>query len=70
MGAAWRTAAGELRRSDEGLGAVLGPDAGEGEQWPILIQREPDDVLLGLRVRLRRVFSEAVGRDQASVLRL
>jgi hypothetical protein len=52
------------------LGAVLGPDAGEGEQWPILIQREPDDILLGLRVRLRRVFSEAVGRDQASVLRL
>jgi hypothetical protein len=52
------------------LGAVLGPDAGEGEQWPILIQREPDDILLGLRVRLRRIFSEAVGRDQASVLRL
>ena len=27
-------------------------------------------VLLGLGVRLRRIFSEAVGRDQASVLRL
>lgn len=24
----------------------LGPDADEGEQWPILIQREPDHVLL------------------------
>src|ERR1019366_911615 len=33
----------------------LGPDAGEGEQRPVIIEREPDDVLLaGVRVRLRR----------------
>ena len=49
----------------------LGPDAGEAGQRPIVIDSEPDDVLfLGLRVRLRRVFSEAVERDQAAVFRL
>ena len=46
----------------------LGPDAGEAGQRPIIINREPDDILfLGLRVRLRRVFGEAVERDQAAV---
>ena len=35
-----------------------------------LIEREPDDILfLGLRVRLRRVFGEAIGGDEAPVLR-
>src|SRR6516225_8736781 len=39
------------------------------EERPILVHREPHHVLLpGLRVRLWRVFSEAVGRDEASVL--
>jgi hypothetical protein len=41
--------------------------AGEAEQWPAIVERESDDVLLGLRIRLGRVLSEAVGRDQAAV---
>ena len=49
----------------------LGPDTRESEQRPILIERELDHVLLGLWVRLRRLFGKAVGRDQAAaVLRL
>ena len=49
----------------------LGPDAGEAGQRPIVIDREPDDVLfLGLWIRLRRVFGEAVERHQAAVFRL
>ena len=41
------------------------------EQRTLVGEREPHHVLfLGLRVRLRRVLGEAVGRDQASVLRL
>jgi len=39
------------------------PDAGEGEQRPVIVEREPDDILFpGLRVRLRRVLGEAVRR--------
>jgi hypothetical protein len=35
----------------------LGPDASEGERGPVLIEGEPNDILLfGLGVRLRRVF--------------
>ena len=45
------------------------PDASEGEQRSVIIEREPHHVLfLRLRVRLRRVLGEAVGRDQAAVL--
>ena len=45
------------------------PDASEGEQRAVVVEREPDHVFfLRLRVRLWRVFGEAVGRDQASVL--
>jgi len=56
------------------LGATVaverGPDAGEREQRPTLIQGEPDNVFLFcLGVRLRRILSEAVSRDQAAVLR-
>ena len=41
------------------------------KEGAVLVEREPHDVfLLGLRVRLRRVFSEAVGGDKAAVLRL
>jgi hypothetical protein len=41
------------------------------EQRSIIIEREPHHVLfLGLRVRLWRVFGEAVGRDKAAALRL
>ncbi len=47
------------------------PDARECEERAILIEREPDHVLfLGRWVRLGRVLSEAVGRDQAAVLGL
>jgi len=44
---------------------------GEREQRPIIVQRKPDHVLLfGHRVRLRRIFREAVCRDKATALRL
>ena len=49
----------------------LGPYTGEGEKRPIIIEREPHDVLfLRLRIRLRRMFREAVCRDQATAIRL
>jgi hypothetical protein len=45
-----------------------GPDASEREKCPVFIEREPHHVLfLGLRVRLRRVFGEAGGRDKTTV---
>jgi len=76
-----------IRRSDQeavdevgtrnrlGLGppvaVELCPDAGERAQRPVVVQREPDDVLLlGFRVRLWRIFSEAVERNKATVLGL
>ena len=60
--------AGDRFRFRPTIALELGPDAGEAGQRPIIINREPDDVLfLGLRVRLRRVFGEAVERDQAAV---
>ena len=63
--------AGDRLRLGATVALELGPDAGEGDQRPVVIQREPDDVLLlGLGVRLRRVFGEAVERHQAAVLRL
>ena len=47
------------------------PDAGEGEQRPIIVERKPDHIFfLRFWVRLRRVFGKAVDRDKASVLRL
>ena len=49
----------------------LRPDTSERSKRPIIVQREPNDVLLlGLRVRLWRVLGEAVERHQAPVLRL
>jgi hypothetical protein len=57
-----------------GLGAAifseLGPDANEGRERPIIVRREPDHVLLGFRVRLRRVLGEAVEWHQAAVISL
>ena len=42
------------------------PDARENEQRPVIVECEPNHILfLGLRVRLRRVLNEAVGRDEA-----
>jgi hypothetical protein len=59
--------AGDRFRFRPAVALELGPDAGEAGQRPIVIDREPDDVLLfGLRVRLRRVFGEAVERHQAA----
>jgi hypothetical protein len=41
-----------------------GPDASKREQGPVLIEREPDDILLlGLRVRIWSVLGEAVCRN-------
>ena len=38
---------------------------------PVVVQGKPHDVFLaGRRVGLRRIFGEAVGRDQTAVLRL
>jgi hypothetical protein len=57
-----------------GLGAAispeLGPDASEGSERPIIVRREPDHVLLGLRVRLRRILGEAVEWQQAAAISL
>jgi hypothetical protein len=55
-----------------GLGASIalefGPNASEGEKRSVIIQRKPNHVLFaGLLVRLRRVLSETVRRDQAPV---
>jgi hypothetical protein len=36
----------------------------------VVVEREPDDILLGLRVRLRRALGETVHRDQTPVLGL
>ena len=56
--------AGNRFRYRSAVTLELGPDAGEAGQRPIVVDREPDNVLfLGLGIRLRRVFSEAVGRD-------
>ena len=56
------------------LGAAVAsefrPDADEREQRPVIIEREPDDILLfRLGVQLGRVFRKAVGWNQAAVLR-
>jgi hypothetical protein len=49
----------------------LGPDAREGRQRTVIVEREPDHILLlGFRVRLGRVFGKAVERHEASVLSL
>ena len=52
------------------IAPVLGPDARECREGPVVVEREPNHVLLGLRVRLRRIFGEAVERYQATVFRL
>ena len=62
--------AGDRFRFRPSVALELGPDTGEAGQRPIVIDREPDDVLfLGHGVRLRRVFSETVERHQAAVFR-
>ena len=58
-----------------GFGATIAverrPDAGEGKQWPLFAEGEPHHVfLLRLRVRLRRILGEAVGRNETPVFRL
>src|SRR6185436_15007913 len=63
--------AGDRFRFRPTVALELGPDAGKAGQRPVVVDREPDNVLLfGLRIRLRRVFSEAVERHQAAVFRL
>lgn len=53
------------------VAVVLGPNTGEREQRTILIEREPNDILLsGFGVRLRREFSKTGRRDQTAVFRL
>jgi hypothetical protein len=42
----------------------LGPDTREGKQRPIIVQGEPDDVLLGLGIRFWGVFRKTVGRTR------
>jgi len=61
---------GDRLRLGPTISVERGPDASEGEQRPIVIEREPHHVfLLGLGVRLWRVLGEAVGRNEAAVLR-
>ena len=53
------------------LAPELGPDAGEAEQRPIFLEREPDDVfLLRRRIWLGGVLGKTVRRHEAAVLRL
>ena len=54
---------GDRFRFGAAVAFELGPDAGKGEYRPVFTERKPNDVLfLGRRVRLRRVFREAVYR--------
>src|ERR1700730_10984945 len=49
----------------------LCPDPGEGGQGPIIVEGEPNDVLLlRLWVCPRRVLGKAIERGQAAVFRL
>jgi hypothetical protein len=48
----------------------LGPEAAEGEQRRILIEREPNHILLfGLGVRLRGILRKAIRREEAPAFR-
>jgi hypothetical protein len=63
--------AGNRFRFRPAVALELGPDASKAGQRSVVIDREPDDVLLfGLGVRLGCVFSEAVEWHQAAVFRL
>jgi hypothetical protein len=64
----WKTRSLYTRRTRFVWRSARRPD--EAEQRPALFERQPNDVLLGLRIRLRRVFGRALGRRQAAVLRL
>jgi hypothetical protein len=58
---------GDRFRLGSAVALELGPDSGEGAQWPIVVQGEPDGVLfLGLRIGLRCIFRETVEGDQAA----
>jgi hypothetical protein len=46
----------------------LGSDAGKADRRPIVIHREPDDVLFLAEVRLRRVFGKTIERAPGSSL--
>jgi hypothetical protein len=55
---------GDRFRFGAAVAFELGPDARKGKKGTVLIDSEPDDILLaGLRVRLGRIFREAVRRD-------
>ncbi len=43
--------AGDRLRFGATIALELGPDAGEGEQRPVIIEREPDDVLLQMTIQ-------------------
>jgi len=57
--------AGDRLRLRAAIAVERRPDASERKQRTILIQREPHHVFfLGFRVRLGRVFGEAIGRTK------
>ena len=57
--------AGDRLRLGATVALELGPEPAEGEQRSVVVQREPNDVLLfRFRVWLRRVFREAVCWDR------
>jgi hypothetical protein len=61
---------GDRLRLSATVALELGPEPAKGERRSVLIEREPHHVLLfGLRVRLRRIFRETIGRDQAAAFR-
>jgi hypothetical protein len=56
--------AGDRLRLGAAITFEFSPDPREGEQWSLVIAREPDDILLfGLGVRLRRILRKTVGGD-------
>ena len=62
--------AGDRLRLGATVALELGPEPAEGEQRSVFVERKPDDVLLGLRVRVWRIFRKTIGRDQAAAFRL
>jgi hypothetical protein len=62
--------AGDRLRLGATIAFEFGPESAEGEQRAVIIEREPDDVLLlGLWVRLRRILRKAICWDKATALR-
>ena len=62
---------GDRLRFGATVALELSPEPAKGEQRTVVVEREPHHVFLfGLWVRLGRVFSKAVRRDEAAIFRI